>query len=91
MNDDATKGSGFIYVGGEWRPKTEPLPVRSESTGSKRIVSEETFRSTPMVNQDDDMVRVTIDMKRTCWWGWKRQMFKQPNEKDHLRETNEGE
>jgi hypothetical protein len=43
----------------------------------KRIVSEETFRSTSMVNQDDDMVRVTIVMKRTCWWGWKRQMFKE--------------
>jgi len=50
-----------------------------ELVGLKRIVSEETFRSTPMVNQDDDMVRVTIDMKRTCWRGWKRKMFKQPN------------
>lgn len=50
----------------------------SETTGSvsKTLISEQTFRSTPLVNQDDDMVRVTIDMKRTVWWGWKKQLIK---------------
>jgi hypothetical protein len=35
MNDDATRGSDFVYVGGDWRPKSEHVePVRPESAGS---------------------------------------------------------
>ena len=58
---------------GEQRGKLHSL------VGQKTLLSEETFRSEPTLACDDDMVRVVIEMKRNCWWGWKRQMFK-PND-----------
>jgi hypothetical protein len=52
------------------------LNQKNCSTSIKTLVSESTFRSQGKgVNEDDDMVRITIDMKRTAWWAWKRKMF----------------
>jgi len=40
IDTDATNGSGFEYVGGEWRPKTEQVDVaRTLSCGTSQCRS----------------------------------------------------
>lgn len=41
-----------------------------------KIVKEESFRSKPLINMDDDMVRVTLDMSKNDWHMLKRQIDK---------------
>ncbi len=73
--------------------KAERVSDSSPVAGSAKVlVSEQTFRSTPMVNKTDDMVRVTIDMKRTVWFGWKKVLIQKgmkPNADLSVRERSE--
>jgi len=41
-----------------------------------KILKEETFRSKPLVNMTDDMVRVTIQLTRNEWRQAKRDVLK---------------
>ena len=40
-----------------------------------KILKEETFRSKPLVNMTDDMVRVTIQLTRNEWRQAKREVL----------------
>lgn len=53
-----------------------------------KIVKEETFRSKPLVNMDDDMVRVTIHIKRNMWRELKR-VIKNMWSEDGIRKPKE--
>ena len=76
MNEDATKGSGFIYVGGEWRPKSEPLPVRPESAGWVYLDElspelNELLANTPTLT-DEDLEELAEANRRLGIPWWKR-------------------
>jgi len=40
-----------------------------------RIFKEETYRSQPLVNQTDDMVRLTICLPLRQWWQYKQRFI----------------
>ena len=64
-------------------PKGVALSCTTESAGwVATLVDEQSFRSTPNVAMNDDMVRVTIDVEKRCWGAMKRHLTSngmQPN------------
>jgi len=53
--------------------KQGKLPEGEEMTYEIKILKEETFRSKPLVNMTDDMVRVTFVCSRNDWHEIKRE------------------
>lgn len=54
---------------------------------TKTLVTEQPFRSQPEVNTDYDMIRITIDMDRWTWFGWRKILFP-PKEETEANEAD---
>jgi len=57
-----------------------PSSVPSKPLFDCSVAHTQTFRSTPMVNETDDMIRVTLDMTRNEWHVMK----------EHIKQSNAG-